>query len=98
MKIIPFEDWKEIGIQLFSPPDAADDVEVDGLGIPTVAIAKSHDTDSPKTDAGKRRKRRGLKKVLPPKPTKPLDSSKWKDWWEIWEETEHTKVAGPYAL
>ncbi len=47
VRIIPFKDYKECGIQIFSDGD----VEIDGLGIPTVPLRVNHTTDKSKTNA-----------------------------------------------
>lgn len=47
VKIIPFKDFKECGIQIFSEGDE----EIDGLGIPTVPLRVLHNTDKSKTNA-----------------------------------------------
>lgn len=49
VKLIPFKEFKECGIQIFS----AGDVEIDGLGIPTVPLRVNHQTDKSKTNAKK---------------------------------------------
>ena len=51
--ILPFKAFREHGIQIFTS-EYGD--EVDGLGIPTVALRIPHDTDVCKTDAKKKKK------------------------------------------
>ncbi|EIW76399.1 hypothetical protein CONPUDRAFT_84977 [Coniophora puteana RWD-64-598 SS2] len=58
--IVPFIQFRASGIQVTCIPlpengGAEDDIERDALGVPTVELAKYHDTDAPKTDARKRR-------------------------------------------
>lgn len=45
VEILPFKSFKEHGIQIFSPTN----VEIDGLGIPTVPLRVPHATDQRKT-------------------------------------------------
>ena len=50
--IIPYSQFKEYGIRLHGLPTengTISDIEVDGLGIPTVALRVRHDTDNCKT-------------------------------------------------
>ena len=50
--ITPYSQFKEYGIRLHGLPaenDTTGDIEVDGLGIPTVSLRVRHDTDSCKT-------------------------------------------------
>ncbi len=56
MEIIPYSQFKEYGIRLHGLPSSSEsekngtsDIEVDGLGIPTVALRVRHDTDKCKT-------------------------------------------------
>jgi hypothetical protein len=51
--ILPFKAFREHGIQIFTTEDGE---EIDGLGIPTVALRVPHDTDVCKTDAKKKKK------------------------------------------
>ena len=53
MTIRPFRAFREHGIQIFTTEDGE---EIDGLGIPTVALRVPHDTDVCKTDAKKKKK------------------------------------------
>ncbi|TFK71719.1 hypothetical protein BDN72DRAFT_793465 [Pluteus cervinus] len=107
--IVPFKDWKETGIQIFSTRSVGkvegnedkaqdlfdDDIEVDGLGIPTVELSKKHDTDVGKSDARKRRKARGVQRVAPARNTSGVPQHQ-RPWWEIWEDVEENRLAGPY--
>jgi len=56
--ILPFKGFREHGIQIFTSEDGE---EIDGLGIPTVALRIPHDTDECKTDAKKKKKGRKKK-------------------------------------
>jgi len=57
VKILPFKEFHEHGIQIFSE----DGEEIDGLGIPTVALRVPHDTDECKTQAKKKRKKKKVR-------------------------------------
>ncbi|KAJ7814172.1 hypothetical protein B0H14DRAFT_2851108 [Mycena olivaceomarginata] len=80
--IVPFKDFKENGIQIF---EGEDEVERDGLGIPTVPLRVKHDTDISKTnpDRAKKREMRGTFR---------------KEWWQDWEEGEDLRNHGPYDI
>ncbi|GLB34237.1 hypothetical protein LshimejAT787_0111210 [Lyophyllum shimeji] len=84
--IIPFKDFKERGIQMFATGEE-DDVERDGLGIPTVELRVRHNTDACKTDTKRKRK---------PKAGPTGSSAPRKEWWEVWMENEDLKMTGPY--
>ncbi|KAG6860059.1 hypothetical protein C0995_016382 [Termitomyces sp. Mi166 len=84
--IIPFEDFKERGIQMFPEND---DIERDGLGIPTVTLKTQHDTDQCKTETKRKRKAE-----LPSKT--PAAPGARREWWDIWMENEDSKRTGPY--
>ncbi|KAG6836029.1 hypothetical protein H0H93_012174, partial [Arthromyces matolae] len=84
--ITPFKDFKEHGIQMF--PTENDDVERDGLGIPTVALSKKHDTDKCKTETTRKRK---VENIIASKAP-----GVRKEWWELWMENEDLKRTGPY--
>ncbi|KAJ7508790.1 hypothetical protein B0H11DRAFT_1356399 [Mycena galericulata] len=82
--IIPFKDYKEVGIQRSQGPDG---IERDHLGIPTIQLCIKHATDVPKTipDAGTpivREVNRGFEFK--------------KEWWEDWQESEDLRIHGPY--
>jgi hypothetical protein len=53
--ILPFKTFREHGIQIFTSGYGD---EIDGLGIPTVALRVPHDTDACKMDAKKKKKGR----------------------------------------
>ncbi|KNZ78643.1 hypothetical protein J132_11084 [Termitomyces sp. J132] len=88
--IIPFKDFKERGIQMFPEND---DIERDGLGIPTIELNKRHDTDQCKTETKKKKKA----ELLPIQKTLSAPGAR-KEWWDIWMETEDSKLkmTGPY--
>ncbi|KAG6919776.1 hypothetical protein DXG01_001615 [Tephrocybe rancida] len=86
--ITPFKDFKERGIQMFATEK--DEVERDGLGIPTVELRVKHDTDKCKTDTKRKRKTE-----LPFKTTPGVPGPR-KEWWDIWMENEDSKMTGPY--
>jgi len=86
--IIPFHSFKPSGIVVpidedddVDPRELGNNVERDGLGIPTIALRARHATDS--LEKKKKRKKKGVGaqqvQVAPERP---------RTWWEIWEETE----------
>ncbi|KAF8874348.1 hypothetical protein BD779DRAFT_1476556 [Infundibulicybe gibba] len=82
--IIPFKDFKECGIQMFNEDE---EVEVDGLGIPTVLLTDRHDTDVCKTNAKRKRKQVAARSK---------SGFVRKEWWEQWEEGEDLRLTGGY--
>ncbi|KAF9476733.1 hypothetical protein BDN70DRAFT_882046 [Pholiota conissans] len=80
VNIIPFKSFKERGIQIFSMSD----VEVDGLGIPTVALRVPHNTDKRKSqkkgakpgDDQKQDEKRDLKGKKKEEPKEKMDPLK----------------------
>ncbi|KAJ7184769.1 hypothetical protein C8R46DRAFT_983906 [Mycena filopes] len=91
--IIPFKDFKEKGIQmrLSDEPDE-NDIEKDGLGIPTVPLRVKHDTDVSKTNPNRRRKTaKELAEAA-------RAGGARKEWWEDWEEGEDLRNHGPYNM
>ncbi|KAH7922047.1 hypothetical protein BV22DRAFT_1121726 [Leucogyrophana mollusca] len=84
--ILPFKDFKPNGIQLFAHAGDDDDVELDGLGIPTVELRVKHETDDPKSNSRKRRKKKKSSAVAAQPGKKLL-------WYEEWDEGEHLRVA-----
>lgn len=84
VKIIPFKDFQERGIQV-QIFDTVDEIERDGLGIPTVALRVKHDTDVSKTNPARRKSAKEA----------PRPGFK-KEWWEDWEEGEDLRNHGPY--
>ncbi|KAF8076846.1 hypothetical protein FPV67DRAFT_1618811 [Lyophyllum atratum] len=89
--IIAFKHFKERGIQMFAT-EQQDDVERDGLGIPTVELRVKHDTDNCKTDSAKRKRKAKTEKAAKYNPTPGVR----KEWWEVWMENEDLKMTGPY--
>ncbi|KAK7045315.1 hypothetical protein R3P38DRAFT_3434366, partial [Favolaschia claudopus] len=85
--LIPFKDFKEYGIQPFLNDD---EIERDGLGIPTIALRVTHDTDLSKTDLSRVPMGSGMKQ------TAPTNGFGRKEWWEDWEEGEDLRIHGPY--
>lgn len=89
---MPFKDFKPRGIQLFAQlkrsgnGDEDDDVELDGLGIPTIELRVKHSTDECKSN---RRKRRKKKHTTDSAPGALVKKSPW---YEEWEEGEDLRV------
>lgn len=76
-----FKDFLPSGIQV--PVDESNEIELDGLGIPTLELRVKHNTDESKT--GKKRKKKS-KKAADGEPIKRLT------WWEEWEEGEDLRL------
>ncbi|SRR6266702_125119 len=86
--LISFTAFRPSGIRV--PIDDDDDprpgeaAELDGLGIPTVALRVKHVADN--TEKKKKRKKKGVSaqtvQVAPERP---------KMWWEVWEELEDVR-------
>ncbi|KAK7470082.1 hypothetical protein VKT23_001523 [Stygiomarasmius scandens] len=88
VQITPFADFRENGIQVFSPDGK---VEVDGLGIPTVELGSKHDSDEGKTEA---RPKKSITSIQP-RTIVNSDGTKSKrlpDWYEAWAETESSRI------
>ncbi|KAK7045289.1 hypothetical protein R3P38DRAFT_3259260 [Favolaschia claudopus] len=85
--LIPFNDFKGYGIQPFVGDD---EIERDGLGIPTIALRVKHDVDESKTDLSNAPMGAGMKQ------TAPTNGFGRKEWWEDWEEGEDLRIHGPY--
>jgi hypothetical protein len=84
--LVPFKDFRPSGIQISVSGD--EEIEVDGLGIPTVELRVKHDTDEPKTGKKKKKKSKSAKNAgLDGEPVKRLT------WWEDWEEGEDLRVS-----
>src|SRR5882757_5247832 len=84
--LVPFKAFKPSGIQISVSGD--DEIEVDGLGIPTVELRVKHDTDEPKTGRKKKKKSKIAKNDgVNGEPVKRLT------WWEEWEEGEDLRVS-----
>jgi hypothetical protein len=86
--IIPFKEFKERGIQLFATGQE-DDVERDGLGIPTVELRVHHDTDECKTETKRKNKRKAAQQLRSATGVR-------KEWWEMWMEAEDLRGSGQY--
>ncbi|KAK0243412.1 hypothetical protein EDD85DRAFT_1019509 [Armillaria nabsnona] len=81
IEIIPFKDYKEVGILKETP----ERVERDALGIPTVAMKTVHATDRCKTNA-----------QSDEKDTKKSCSKASREWWHDWESMERRIQSGSY--
>lgn len=79
VELIPFKDFKALGIRIVENAELGH-VEVDGLGIPTVALRVQHDL----TEMEKR-KRKNKRKVTQSGKVVPLA------WYEEWEENESSR-------
>lgn len=78
--LIPFHEFKDdSGIEFEARSDG---VEIDGKGIPTIALEVRHDTDKCKSNATHvqtRMKKKAAKLANPGQNVK-------QDWWQVWEE------------
>ena len=81
VNIIPFKDFKPSGIQISF---GGDEVERDGLGIPTVMLPKLHDNES----IPMKRKKFITKKF----PNGEERRQERIDWWEDWETGEPQRI------
>lgn len=86
--ITPFKDFKERGIQLFATT-ADDNVERDGLGLPTVPLRVPHDTDECKTETKRKSNRKAALEARSATGVR-------REWWEIWMEGEDLRGPGAY--
>ncbi|KAI6042833.1 hypothetical protein EDC04DRAFT_2563698 [Pisolithus marmoratus] len=93
--IMPFQEFKPRGIQLFAQMKKSgdedgdgddEDVEVDGLGIPTVELRVKHASDECKSNKRKKRKKKKNTDAPSGVPAKKLP------WYEEWEEGEDLRV------
>lgn len=96
--IMPFKDFKPRGIQLFAQlkrsqdGDEDEDVELDGMGIPTLELRVKHTTDECKSNKRKKRKKKHALNATPGAPVKKSP------WYEEWEEGEDLRVTqGNYS-
>jgi hypothetical protein len=89
--IIPFSKFKERGIQIFATE--GDDMERDGLGIPTIELRVRHDTDVCKTDA---KRKMNAKSTAQQQQMAPAPPRARKEWWEQWMEVEDLRVTSSY--
>lgn len=88
--LVPFKDFKPSGIQIFSVDG---EVELDGLGIPTVELRVKHDTDESKTGVKRGKKKKKVIQTVDGEPARRLT------WWEEWEEGEDLRVSSSgYSL
>lgn len=85
--LIPFKDFRARGIQLFEVVGGQneEDMELDGLGIPTVELRVKHSTDECKSNTRKRKRK---------KKTAGVDSAPARKvpWYEEWEEGEDLRI------
>ncbi|EGN94991.1 hypothetical protein SERLA73DRAFT_77007 [Serpula lacrymans var. lacrymans S7.3] len=86
--IISFSSFKPYGIQMFSKAGEEEEVELDGLNIPTVELRVKHDTDQCKSNKKRRKKKKNGKMTTDA-------NGKRIPWWEEWEEGEELRVTGP---
>ncbi|KAH8118810.1 hypothetical protein DFH11DRAFT_1850368 [Phellopilus nigrolimitatus] len=84
VSIIPYNEFKPSGIQMCVGLDD-DEVEVDGLGIPTVRLQVTHDLDAPAKKKKKAKKMRNGEQVV-----------KRYVWWEEWEAGEDLRSSFNY--
>ncbi|KAK0190381.1 hypothetical protein F5146DRAFT_1044028, partial [Armillaria mellea] len=84
VEIIPFKDYKEVGIL----KETADCVERDALQIPTVVIKSVHSTDRCKTNA-----QSGVKDT---KKFHSKGAGGRREWWNDWEDIERRIQPGGY--
>ncbi|KAJ7617773.1 hypothetical protein FB45DRAFT_214560 [Roridomyces roridus] len=83
--IIPFSQFIEHGIRAI---DGEDGIERDGLGIPTISLRVTHDTDVSKTNP--ERPKKTAKEMRAARP------AFRREWWEDWNEGEDLRNHGPY--
>lgn len=90
--IVPFKEFKERGIRILGIEEG-DDVERDGLGIPTVELHVRHDTDVCKTETKRKRRAKKPQQMSAAAQTPGVR----KEWWEQWMDTEDSRgVTGSY--
>ncbi|KAI0253445.1 hypothetical protein BJV78DRAFT_1194414 [Lactifluus subvellereus] len=86
VELISFVSFKPSGIRVPIDEDDenhdADEIERDGLGIPTIALRVKHTLDSVEKKKKKKKKKVGGSQQVQVAPEKP------KTWWEVWEEFE----------
>lgn len=86
--LIPFKDFRARGIQLFGEVVGGpneEDMELDGLGIPTVELRVKHSTDECKSNTRKR-KRKKKTAAAEGVPARKVP------WYEEWEEGEDLRI------
>jgi hypothetical protein len=85
VELIPFVSFKPSGIRVPIDDDDEDQpagaIELDGLGIPTIALRVKHAADNAERKK-KKKKKGGSAQQVQVEPEKP------KTWWEVWEEFE----------
>ncbi|KAF5333176.1 hypothetical protein D9611_002808 [Ephemerocybe angulata] len=86
--IIPFSAFEERGICDEPRADDPEELEVDRLGIPTIAMKSEHATDKCKT------RTRRIKKAKEAK-IKYLEKGLAVPWWVQWEDNESMRIAKP---
>lgn len=86
--LVAFKDFRPLGIQMDTMSDTQ---ELDGRGIPTVALNISHDNTGMLPKAKKRKIKKTAEEVIVAKPAK---------WWDEWAEGEQLRSSfyyDPYA-
>ncbi|KAG0698703.1 hypothetical protein DFH29DRAFT_940358 [Suillus ampliporus] len=87
--LVPFKDFRVRGIQLFSEavggPDE-EEMELDGLGIPTVELRVKHSTDECKSNTRKRKRKKKNAATVDGAPARKVP------WYEEWEEGEDLRI------
>lgn len=106
--LIPFKNFKEHGIRVFSDTD----VEVDGLGIPTIELGVRHELDECKTKTRRKvneenKRGSGNRTEEPAKVNPPIERRHQrfllfakKEWYDQWSEDEYLRglnTFDPYA-
>ncbi|KAG1735899.1 uncharacterized protein EDB91DRAFT_1250230 [Suillus paluster] len=86
--LIPFKDFRACGIQLFAEVVGGqneEDIELDGLGIPTVELRVKHSTDECKSNTRKRKckKKTAAAEGVPARKV---------PWYKEWEEGEDLRI------
>ena len=86
VEIIPFKDFKECGIKVFS---ANEEVELDGRNVPTVELHHAHEADVCKSNV--KRKRKKIKNAVNSASVVGVTGQK-KEWWQTWEDGEEERL------
>jgi hypothetical protein len=91
VELISFLSFRPSGICVPIDDDDEDRAteEIDGLGIPTIALRAKHATDNAERKKKKKKKKVGGSQQVQVAPEKP------KTWWEVWEELEDIR-RNPY--
>lgn len=90
--VITFSAFKERGICVTPRADDPEELEVDGLGIPTIAMKVLHKTDKCKTKTRRTKRKEDRQKEAK---VKYLDRGLPIPFWEEWEENESLRIAKP---